>query len=70
MFGHLPVRYQLTIWVTGLVIFGVLGAWVALTTSVPLMWRAGALLGVVVGVLVLSAFTHLMAEPRAAARRP
>jgi len=70
MSGHLPVRYQLTIWIAGLVVFGSLGAWLALSTSVPLVWRGGALIGLVVGALVVSAFTHLIAEPRAVERRP
>jgi hypothetical protein len=69
MFGHLPVRYQATIWVTGLVLFGALGAWLATSTSVPIVWRAGGVLGVAVGALLVSAFSHLLAEPRHVAPR-
>ena len=33
--GQLPTRYQVTIWIAGLLLFGSLGAWLALSTSVP-----------------------------------
>jgi hypothetical protein len=69
MFGHLPVRYQLTIWITGLVLFGGLGAWLATSPSIPVYWRAGALIGVVVGTVAIAAFTRLMSEPQPAERR-
>ena len=70
MFGHLPVRYQLTIWVTGLVLFGGLGAWLAMSPSIPVVWRIGALLGVAVGTVAVALFSRLMSEPQPAARRP
>jgi hypothetical protein len=70
MFGHLPARYQLTIWVSGLVLFGGLGAWLAMSPSIPLVWRAGVLIGVVVGTVAIATFSRLMSEPQPAARRP
>ncbi len=66
MFGHLPVRYRVTIWVAGLVLFGGLGAWLAMSPSVPVVWRLGALLGVLVGAVAVSLFSRLMSEPQTA----
>lgn len=56
------MRYQLTIWVTGLVLFGALGGWLAMSPDVPVVWRAGALLGLAVGAVAVSLFSRALTD--------
>jgi len=67
--GQLPTRYQVTIWIAGLLLFGSLGAWLALSTSVPLVWRVGAVVGLVVGAVVVAVFTRLIGTTGPSERR-
>jgi hypothetical protein len=52
------MRYQVAIWVVGLLATTGTGAWLAWTTPVPLVWTSGALLGAVLGVAAVGAFVH------------
>ncbi len=66
--GHLPMRYQVAIWVVGLVATTGTGAWLAWTTPLPLLPTAGALAGALLGVAAVGAFLHAIGtEPQ---RRP
>jgi hypothetical protein len=67
--GRLPSKYRLAIWIAGLVTFAVGGAWLALSSHLPLMWSRAALLGAAVGVLVVSGYLHLL-ERDAGPRSP
>jgi len=58
--GRLPSKYRLTIWVAGLVTFAGVGAWLALTTPLPLVWSSGAVVGAALGVLMVAGFVHLL----------
>jgi hypothetical protein len=53
---QLPLRYQLTIWVVGIIAFAGVGAWLAFTTPVELLWSSGAVLGAALGVLLVAGF--------------
>ena len=59
MLGRLPARYRLAIWIAGLLSFAGIGAWLALTTPLPVVWSSGAVVGGVLGVLAVAAFLHL-----------
>ena len=67
--GRLPLRYRLTIWLTGLLSFAGLGAWFSLVTPLPLVWSSGAGLGALVGVVIVAAYLSALEGGRAA-RRP
>jgi hypothetical protein len=58
LLGHLPTRYQVGIWVIGLLTSAGLGAWLAWSTSLPLLPSAGALIGIVLGSAVVAGFLH------------
>ncbi len=58
MLGHLPMRYQVAIWVVGLVACAGTGAWLAWSTRLPLLPSSGAVLGAVLGVAAVGAFLH------------
>jgi hypothetical protein len=57
-----------TIWFAGLLTFAAVGAWLAFSTSLPMMWSAGAVAGFGVGVLVVMGYLHLL--ERAPHHRP
>ena len=64
MLGALPLRYRVTVWVAGLLSFAGVGAWLAHSTAIPLMWSSGAAVAVLVGALAIVSFLHLLAvEP-------
>lgn len=58
MLGHLPMRYQVAIWLVGLVATTGTGAWLAYSTALPMLWTGGALLGALLGVAAVGAFIH------------
>ena len=60
MLGHLPVRYQVAIWLVGLVASTGTGAWLAWTTSLPLVWTSGAFIGAALGVAAVATFLHTL----------
>lgn len=60
MFGRLPTRYRLAIWVAGLATFALLGAWLALTSAVPVVWPSGAVIGGFVGSLAVAAYLRAL----------
>lgn len=60
MLGRLPLRYRLTIWITGLLSFAGLGVWAALMTPLPLMWSAGAVVGALLGVLAVAGYLAVL----------
>ena len=67
MLGRLPRKYQLTIWVAGLLTFTTLGTWLVLRTDVPMVWPSGAALGAVLGAIAVAFFVHAIgssAPPR------
>ena len=66
--GRLPSRYRLTIWVLGLVAFTGVGAWLALTTGLPLRGSSGAAVGAALGVLVVAGYLHVLEHSSGTAR--
>jgi hypothetical protein len=66
--GRLPAKYRLTIWVAGLLTFSGVGAWIGLTTGLPLVWSSGVLIGAGLGALVVAGYLHLL--ERDPVRRP
>jgi hypothetical protein len=52
------MRYQVAIWIIGLLTSAGVGAWLAWSTSLPVLPSAGALVGVVLGTAVVAAFLH------------
>jgi len=58
--GRLPTRHRLTIWIAGLVTFAAGGAWLALATDLPLMWPSGALVGALLGAVLVSGYLQLL----------
>lgn len=70
MVGRLPPRYRITVWLTGLVSFGGVGAWLAHSTVISLVWTSGAAVAVLLGALATASFLHLLAGgPQAAHAR-
>ena len=61
--GRLPSRYRLTIWIAGLLTFAGVGAWLAWTTPLPMVWSSGALVGAALGVLMVAGYLHLLESP-------
>ena len=53
------MRYQLVIWLVGLVTTAGTGAWVAWSTPLPLVPASGALVGALLGVAAVGAFLHV-----------
>jgi hypothetical protein len=68
LLGHLPVRYQVAIWVVGLIATTGTGAWLAWTTPLPLLPSAGALIGAVLGIAVVGAFIHTFGTSSSSSR--
>jgi hypothetical protein len=68
MFESLPLRYRVLVWVGGLVTCAAGGAWLAASTPLPLLWRAGTFVGAAVGILLVLGFLHLMHPERAPQR--
>ena len=58
MLGHLPLRYQVAIWFVGLLTSAGVGAWLAWSTSGPLLWTSGAAIGALLGIVVVAGFLH------------
>ena len=58
MLGRLPLRYQVAIWLVGLVATTGAGAWLAWSTSLPLVWSTGAAIGAVLGIALVGTFVH------------
>lgn len=63
MLGHLPIRYQVAIWLVGLVVSAGLGAWLAWSTALPLVPVSGALVGVLLGIAVVGIFLRSFDDP-------
>ena len=68
MLGRLPSRYRLTIWIAGLVTFTGVGAFVAATTDLPVVWSTGAVVGALLGVVGVAGYLHLL--EKTPSRRP
>jgi hypothetical protein len=66
----LPSKYRLTIWVAGLVTFTGVGAWLALTSRVPVMWSSGAVAGAALGALMVAGYLHLLEQSPNPAHQP
>ncbi len=65
MFGPVPAKYRLIVWLCGLLVFVGLGAW--LSTSVALSTSVMATLGLTMGALAVALFLHDFDQPHAAA---
>ena len=61
MLGRLPLRYRIIVWVAGLLSFAGVGAWLAHTTPIPLVWSSGAAVALLLGSLAIVSFLHLLA---------
>jgi hypothetical protein len=65
---RLPMRYRIAVWVTGVACFAGLGAWSAVSLASPTADTGalvgGALLGGLLGVLLVLGFLHAL-EPTA-----
>jgi len=62
--GRLPLRYQVTVWILGLLSFAGLGAWLALTSDLPLLWPSATVASLALGAFAITLFLHLL-EPEA-----
>ena len=64
---RLPMRYRVAVWVTGVACFAGLGAWSAVslasTTADPGALVGGAVLGGLLGALLVVAFVHALESP-------
>lgn len=60
MVGQLPKRYQVVLWVVGLLVCVGAGAWLAFSTPVPIVWQAGAILGAVVGPALVALYCRTL----------
>lgn len=58
--GRLPTRHRLTIWIAGILTFAGGGAWLAVATDRPLMWLSDALVGALLGAVVVAGFLQLL----------
>jgi hypothetical protein len=58
--NHLPVRYRVVVWISGLVAFAGVGAWVAFATRVPLAWQSGVVIGAVLGGIAVVSFLRAL----------
>ena len=72
MLGRLPTRHRLTIWIAGLVTFALGGAWLALATDRPFMWPSGAVIGGLLGAVLVAGYLQLLegAPAREPVRQP
>jgi hypothetical protein len=52
------MRYQVVIWLVGLLASAGTGAWLAWSTALPMVPSLGAVIGVLLGVAVVGAFVH------------
>ena len=69
--GRLPLRYRMMIWIAGLVSCAGVGAWIALMTPLPLVWSSGAVVGAMLGVLIVAGYLSVLERsPQAGPRRP
>jgi len=66
--GRLPRKYQVTIWVAGLVTFTALGSMLVLRADLPMVWPSGAALGAVLGIVAIALFVHAIGRADAAPR--
>lgn len=58
MVGRLPFRYEIALWAVGLLACVGTGAWLALSTPVPMVWYSGALLGAVLAPALVGLYCH------------
>jgi hypothetical protein len=56
--GHLPARYQVAIWLVGLISSAGLGAWLAWSMALPVLPSSGAVVGALLGVAFVAGFLH------------
>jgi hypothetical protein len=63
--GRLPRKYQLTIWVAGLLTFTALGTWLVLRADLPMVWPSGAFVGAVLGAIAVAIFVHAIGSSEA-----
>ncbi len=63
MLGHLPTRYQVVIWLVGLVATAGTGAWLAYSTALPLVPVSGAVVGALLGIAAVGTFIHAFGTP-------
>lgn len=70
MFAHLPLRYRVTVWALGLVVFATAGAYLALMTALPLLWQTGAALGALLGIVAVAGFLHISDTTSASTPHP
>ncbi len=65
MYGRLPLRYRVVVWLAGLLSFAGIGAWVAVISELPLVWPSAALMSVVLGAVAVATFLHVLeGEPQ------
>lgn len=62
VFGRLPVKYRLTIWITGLLTFVLVGGWLGVVSPVTPPWQSMALVGAALGVMAVAAFVRVLEE--------
>lgn len=69
--GQLPLRYQVAVWVVGFLACAGAGAWIALSTPLPLVWQYGAVVGALLApALVVTYCRGLAAGGSGAAPAP
>lgn len=68
MLGRLPRKYQLTVWVAGLLAFTGVGAWLVLRSDIPTVWPSGAAVGALLGAVSVALFVHALGRSDAAPR--
>ena len=61
MIGHLPLRYQIVLWVVGLLACAGAGAWFAFSTPLPLVWQYGAVAGALLAPAVVALYSRSLA---------
>lgn len=66
----LPRRYELALWLVGSLVGIAAGARIALSTAVPLVWHSGALIGAVVGPLLVGVYGRSLSRNLSAPTRP
>jgi hypothetical protein len=58
--GPLPRRYQVLLWVVGVVACVGAGAWLAFSTPLPVLWQYGALLGALLAPLLVELYARTL----------